>query len=279
MSETRDPEAQRATVASRAPRTLTDTLVIIPTYNEIGALAEVVARVHQAVAHTDILIIDDGSTDGTAELAAQLATRNGIELMQRGQKLGLGTAYLAGFEYALAHDYRWCVEMDGDGSHLPEQLPSLLAAAHSGAGLVVGTRWITGGAVEGWPRYRRFISRTGTRIAQLSLRSRLRDITSGFRVFDTQWLARLDFDRIDSQGYGFQVEVAWTLERLGCPVSEVPITFVERSAGRSKMSLSIVGEALRRVLVWGWWLRWAPGRLPRERWNASSEDGAVERKR
>lgn len=237
-------------------------LVIVPTYNEAGAIEEVARRLAAAVPHADLLIIDDGSTDGTAELAERLAEHPGVALIQRGTKLGLGTAYLRGFEYALARDYRWCVEMDGDGSHLPEQLPRLLAAAEAGAGLVVGTRWIEGGSVEGWPRRRRWISRTGTRIAQISLRSKLRDITSGYRVIDAEWLARLDLTRIDSQGYGFQVEVAWTLERLGCPVAEAPITFVERSTGRSKMSLGIVSEALWRVLVWGWRLRFAPGRLP-----------------
>ncbi len=239
-----------------------EVLVVVPTYNEVGALADVARRLTAAVPGADLLIVDDGSSDGTAELAERLAADPRVSVLQRGRKLGLGTAYLRGFEHALAHGYRWCVEMDGDGSHLPEQLPALLAAAEAGAGLVVGTRWIEGGRVEGWPLHRRWISRIGTRVAQVSLRSRLRDATSGFRVLDTEWLERLDLGRIVSQGYGFQVELAWTLERLGCPVSEVPITFVERSAGRSKMSLGIVFEALRRVLGWGWTLRMHPERLP-----------------
>lgn len=237
-------------------------LVIVPTFNEAGALSDVVARLAAAVPDADLLIVDDGSTDGTAEIAERLAERQGVTVIQRGRKLGLGTAYLRGFEHGLAHGYRWCVEMDGDGSHLPEELPALLAAAEAGAGFVVGTRWIEGGTVAGWPLHRRLISRIGTRVAQLSLRSRLRDITSGFRVLDTHWLARLDLGGVASQGYGFQVEIAWTLERVGCPVAEVPITFVERSAGRSKMSLGIVFEALRRVLAWGWTLRLHPERLP-----------------
>lgn len=238
-------------------------LVVLPTYNESGSLAETVQRLHAAVPEADLLIVDDGSPDGTGELADSLAADPRVSVIHRARKLGLGTAYVEGFRHGLAGGYRWCVEMDSDGSHLPEQLPELLAAAEAGAGLVVGTRWMDGGRVTGWPLHRRWISRVGTRVAQLSLRSRLRDITSGFRVMDARWLARLDLSRIASQGYGFQVELAWTLERFGCPVAEVPIDFVERSSGRSKMSLAIVFEALRRVLGWGWQLRFAPERLPR----------------
>ena len=137
-----------------------------------------------------------------------------------------------------------------------------LVEAEAGAGLVVGARWVAGGRISGWPRYRRWISRTGTRVARVALKSRLHDITSGFRVIDTRWLARVDLERNSSQGYGFQVELAWTLERLGCPITEVPITFVERRTGRSKMTLGIVLEALGRVLAWGWQLRFQRDSLP-----------------
>jgi dolichol-phosphate mannosyltransferase len=231
-------------------------LAILPTYNETGTLAEVVARLHHAVPDVHVLIIDDASPDGTGALAERLAGGDPrVSVLHRPGKLGLGTAYVAGFRWAAEHGYRYFVEMDSDGSHLPEQLPELLAVARDGAGLVIGARWIDGGHVAGWPWYRRWISRTGTRIARLSLRSRLHDITSGFRVIERDWLDRVDLDRITAQGYGFQVESAWELEQLGCPVAEVPITFVERRAGRSKMTLGIVAEALALVLRHGWRLR------------------------
>ncbi len=239
------------------------TLVILPTFNELGSLAGVVERVRAAVPAADLLIIDDASPDGTGDLAESLAAVDPhLFVAHRAGKLGLGTAYVLGFRHALAQGYRWVVEMDSDGSHLPEQLPQLLAAAHDGAGLVLGARWISGGRISGWPWHRRWVSRTGTRVARVALRSRLHDITSGFRVLDARWLTRVDLDRVSSHGYGFQVELAWTLERMGCPIAEVPITFVERSTGRSKMSFGIVVEALTRVLRWGWQLRVAPSRLP-----------------
>ncbi|MGK0722226.1 polyprenol monophosphomannose synthase [Leucobacter sp. W1478] len=249
------------------------TLVILPTYNESGSLAEIVARLRAAVPAADLLIVDDASPDGTGKIADALAAADPhVCVAHRPGKLGLGTAYVLGFRHARGDRYRYVVEMDADGSHLPEQLPNLLIAARAGAGLVIGTRWIEGGRISGWPRYRRWISRTGTRVARVALRSRLRDITSGYRVIDTSWLAQLNLGQITSHGYGFQVELAWTLERLGCPIAEVPITFVERRTGRSKMSIGIVFEALGRVLAWGWQLRFAPGRLPRAVGPARAEE-------
>ena len=231
-------------------------LVILPTYNERESLGEIVARLHAVTPQADVLVIDDASPDGTGELADRLAAADGrISVLHRPGKLGLGTAYLEGFEWAAARGYRWVVEMDADGSHLPEQLPDLLTAARAGAGLVIGARWVSGGSVVGWPRHRRWISRTGTRVARTALRSRLHDITSGYRVFDSAWLARLSPDEVSAEGYGFQVEVAWGLERLGCPIAEVPITFVERAHGRSKMTAGIVAEALWLVLRHGLRLR------------------------
>lgn len=231
-------------------------LVILPTYDESRTLAEIVERVLTAVPRASVLVIDDASPDGTGELADALAAEDPrVSVVHRPAKLGLGTAYIEGFRRAAERGFRWIVEMDGDGSHLPEQLPLLLEAAGDGAGLVIGARWVEGGKVVGWPWYRRWISRTGTRVARLSLRSRLHDITSGFRVLDGAWIARMPIDGIAAQGYGFQVEVAWTLERMGCPIAEVPITFVERRSGRSKMTLGIVLEALGLVLRAGWRLR------------------------
>ncbi|MCB1273202.1 MAG: polyprenol monophosphomannose synthase [Leucobacter sp.] len=237
-------------------------LVILPTYNEAATLAPIVARLRAAVPEADVLVVDDASPDGTGGVAESLAAGDPrVSVLHRPRKLGLGTAYRTGFRRALAGGYRWAVEMDADGSHLPEQLPGLLAAAERGAGLVIGARWVPGGRIDGWPRYRRAISRAGTAVARLSLRSRLHDLTSGFRVIDRAWIERLDLDGIESEGYGFQVETAWRLECLGCPITEVPITFVERAGGRSKMTFVIIVEALANVLRWGWHLRFAPQRL------------------
>lgn len=233
-------------------------LVVVPTYNEVQTLSEVIERLLATVPEVAVLIVDDASPDGTGALAGRLAAADPrIEVLHRDGKQGLGSAYLEGFGEARRRGVRFVVEMDGDGSHLPEQLPALLAAARAGAGLVIGARWIAGGRVVGWPRYRRWVSRTGTRVARIALRSRLHDITSGFRVIDTAWLERLPLEEIAAQGYGFQVELAWGLECLGCPIAEVPIDFIERRAGRSKMTLGIVFEALRLVLLWGWRLRFS----------------------
>lgn len=234
----------------------TGALVILPTYNERETLPAIVLAVSEQLAEADLLIIDDNSPDGTGALADELAaTSTSIKVLHRSGKLGLGTAYVAGFQHALAGDYRYVVEMDSDGSHLAKELPQLLSTARAGAGLVLGARWVPGGRIENWPWYRQAISRVGTTIARVSLRSKLHDLTSGFRVIDTDWLRRLDLASMTTEGYGFQVELAWGLERIGCPVVEVPITFVERSSGRSKMSLGIVTEALAKVLLWGWQLR------------------------
>lgn len=249
--------------ATRATRLGRSALIILPTYNESDTLAEIVERVLAAAPEAGVLVVDDASPDGTGEIADALAAQDPrVSVVHREGKLGLGTAYVLGFEHAIAGGYRWAIEMDADGSHLPEELPRLLDAADSGAGLVIGARWIPGGRIQGWPRYRRWVSLTGTRVARSALRSRLRDATSGYRVLDTRWLQRIDLPRIAAQGYGFQVEVAWMLERSGCAVAEVPITFVERRAGRSTMTIGIVAEALRLVMLWGWRLRVEPGRLP-----------------
>lgn len=251
--------------------------MILPTYDERDTLPPTVEGVLRLLPAARVLVIDDASPDGTGEVAERLAAAHDrVSVQHRSGKLGLGTAYALGFRHAMAHGFRYVVEMDSDGSHRVEDLPRLLAAAEGrsadpaddrdpaagataqageGSGLVIGARWVPGGRIVGWPWYRRCISRTGTAVARVALRSRLRDLTSGFRVIDTRWLSRLDLDAIDSEGYGFQVETAWALERLGCPIAEVPITFVERAGGRSKMSLAIVVEALLGVLRWGWRLR------------------------
>ncbi|GAA1623361.1 polyprenol monophosphomannose synthase [Leucobacter chromiireducens] len=238
-----------------------EVLVLLPTYNERATLPATVAGILHHVPDAHLLIIDDGSPDGTGRIADELAADPRVSVHHRTGKLGLGTAYSWGFQAAQDRGYRYAVEMDSDGSHLAAELPALLAAARAGAGLVIGTRWIPGGRIVNWPWYRRWISRTGTSVARLALRSSLHDLTSGFRVLDTRWLQHLDLRELDSQGYAFQVETAWSLERLGCPIAEVPITFVERTEGRSKMSVGIVWEALAGVLRWGWRLRF-PRREP-----------------
>lgn len=233
-----------------------DLLVILPTFNERESLARTVAAVRTHVPDADVLVVDDGSPDGTGRIADALArAHEGVFVSHRTGPRGLGTAYVHAFGLARSAGYRLVAEMDADGSHLASDLPRLVTAVRAGAGLAIGTRWIEGGGIVNWPRHRRWISRCGTGFARIALRSRLRDLTSGFRVIDDAWLGRIDLDSVDSQGYGFQVETAWMLERVGCPVAEVPITFVERTDGRSKMSLGIACEALRNVVRWGWRIR------------------------
>ena len=241
-----------------------EVLVILPTFNERETLPGVIAGVLGSVPEAHVLVVDDGSPDGTGALADRLAASEPrVGVLHRPGKSGLGTAYIAGFRAGIAAGYRLVVEMDADGSHLAAELPLLLDAARANGGAAIGARWNEGGRIVGWPRYRRWISRTGTRVARIALRSGLHDLTSGFRAIDASWLARLDLDSLDSQGYGFQVETAWELERLGCPIAEVPITFVERAGGHSKMTCGIVFEALWNVLRRGWRLRFGRRGRPR----------------
>ncbi|WP_336659039.1 polyprenol monophosphomannose synthase [Leucobacter sp. USHLN153] len=238
------------------PHSRPEILVVLPTYNELATIGSTVASVRQHIPDAHILIIDDASPDGTGAAADRIAeTLPHVRVHHRAAKLGLGTAYTHGFRIALSEGYRRIVTMDSDGSHLSSDLPRLLAEANAGAGLVIGARWVPGGRIVNWPLYRRWISRAGTGFARVVLRSRLRDLTSGFRVYDAEWLSVVSLDQLDSEGYAFQVETAWTLERLACPISEIPITFVERTDGHSKMTLGIVAEAFANVLRWGWRLR------------------------
>ncbi|TXN31849.1 polyprenol monophosphomannose synthase [Lacisediminihabitans profunda] len=231
---------------------MAETLVILPTYNEIESLASVIGRIRQSLPLADVLVVDDSSPDGTGELAETLAAGDpGLSVLHRAAKDGLGRAYLAGFRRALERDYLYVVEIDADGSHDPAELPAMLELARHGADLVIGSRWVAGGSVRNWPWLRQAISRLGNAYARAVLRSDIRDITAGFRVFRADALRCLDLSAVSSQGYCFQVELAWRLERSGGVVVEHPITFVERAAGRSKMHLGIVVEALLRVTVWG----------------------------
>jgi dolichol-phosphate mannosyltransferase len=229
-----------------------DALIIIPTYNEIQGLESIIGRVRQSVADADILIVDDASPDGTGELADRLAAADpAITVLHRVEKDGLGRAYIAGFGLAIERGYEFICQLDSDGSHDPTELPAMLALARGGADLVIGSRWVPGGSVVNWPWQRQAISRTGNWYARTVLRSGIRDITAGFRVFRTSALQALHFDQVSSHGYGFQVETAWKLEGTGATIVEHPITFVERESGESKMHTGIVVEALMRVTGWG----------------------------
>lgn len=226
-------------------------VVVIPTYNERANLAAVVARIRGAAPHLQVLIVDDNSPDGTGAIADSLAEDPCVTVLHRPGKSGLGSAYRSGFSIALTRGVDYIIEMDADGSHQPEQLPALLSALDDGAELAIGTRWMPGGVVVNWPLRRRMLSRGATLFARVMLRSRLRDITSGFRGFRATALAAVDHESLVSQGYCFQIELAWRAERAGLAITEVPITFVERVNGRSKMSVGIVTEAMRSVFVWG----------------------------
>jgi dolichol-phosphate mannosyltransferase len=229
-----------------------DVLVIVPTYDEVDNLGPLLARLRAAVPDAHVLVVDDASPDGTGELADRLAADDPhIRVLHRPAKAGLGHAYLAGFAIALAENYRYVVEIDADGSHDPAELPDMIDLAESGADLVIGSRWVPGGAVRNWPWPRRAISRAGNAYSRRVLRSRIRDITAGFRVYRVSALENLGLTAVSSQGYCFQVELAWRLERAGRPIAEHPITFVERVTGRSKMHIGIVVEALVRVTAWG----------------------------
>lgn len=225
-------------------------LVIFPTYNEIDSLEETVVSTLQLNPAVDILIVDDASPDGTGKLAERLAKRSPrVSVLHRNKKEGLGPAYLAGFKIGIERDYDFIVEMDADGSHRPEDLPKLLAVAAPGT-LVIGSRWVLGGEVANWSRFRITISSLGNRYAAWMLKSRLRDMTAGFRVYAKDLLTQVISTEVSSHGYSFQVELAARSEKQG-RVVEVPIVFVEREHGKSKMSLRIVLEALWLITRWG----------------------------
>jgi len=234
-------------------------LVCIPTYNERDNLSATVERLRAACPEVDVLVIDDGSPDGTGELADDLARGDDrVNVLHRTEKSGLGTAYVTGFGWGLERGYDVLVEMDADGSHQPEELPRLLdalassgASASPAADVVLGSRWVEGGVLRNWPRSRLLLSRGGNAYVRLVLGLPLRDATGGFRAYRAEVLRKLALDAVASQGYCFQVDLAWQAWRSGFSVVEVPITFIERTAGTSKMSRAIVAEAFWRVTWWG----------------------------
>lgn len=225
-------------------------LVCIPTYNEVSNIEPIVRRVRAAVPEADVLVLDDASPDGTGAVADRLAAADpAVRVSHRAGKEGLGAAYIAGFRWADAQGYDAVVEMDADGSHQPEELPRLLAALRT-ADVVLGSRWVEGGEVRNWPASRRLLSRGGNAYTRLALGLPLRDATGGFRVYRMDVLRALPLGEVASQGYCFQVDLVWQAWRAGYRVAEVPITFVERVRGESKMSRAIVAEALWRVTWW-----------------------------
>nr|WP_237688336.1 polyprenol monophosphomannose synthase [Arthrobacter jiangjiafuii] len=232
-------------------------MTIIPTYNEIESLPKTLQRLRAAVPDSDVLIADDNSPDGTGDYADGIAAVDPqVHVLHRKGKEGLGAAYIAGFRWGLERDYDVLVEMDADGSHKPEQLPLLLAAAEDGADLVIGSRWVPGGSVVNWPLHRKILSRGGSTYSRLMLGVRVRDITAGYRAFRRTTLEKLDLGAVESVGYGFQVDMTFRVARLGLQIREVPITFVEREFGASKMSGNIVFEAMANVTKWGLGARW-----------------------
>ncbi|AHH97777.1 polyprenol monophosphomannose synthase [Kutzneria viridogrisea] len=226
-------------------------LVVIPTYNERENLGPIVKRLNEALPSVHALVVDDGSPDGTGQLADEMAAADErVHVLHRTEKAGLGAAYIAGFGWALEHGYDVVVEMDADGSHAPEDLPRLLDAL-SDADLVLGSRYVPGGKVVNWPKRREVLSRGGNIYSKLALGAKVNDITGGFRAYRHEVLEKIRLDNVASQGYCFQIDLAWRTIEAGFEVVEVPITFVERQVGVSKMSGNIVREALWRVTKWG----------------------------
>jgi dolichol-phosphate mannosyltransferase len=224
---------------------------MIPTYDERDNLEPIVARVRAAQPDADILVVDDDSPDGTGALADQLAAADAhVHVLHRPGKQGLGRAYIDAMRWGVRHDYDVLVELDADGSHQPEQLGRLLERM-ADFDLVLGSRWVPGGRVENWPWHRMLISRLGSAYARLALGLGQRDVTGGYRAFRASALARIDLDAVHSHGYAFQVDLLYRAARAGLRITEVPITFVERERGQSKMSPQIVAEAMWRVTVWG----------------------------
>jgi dolichol-phosphate mannosyltransferase len=226
-------------------------VMVVPTYDEADNLAWIVGRLRQAQPSVDVLVVDDGSPDGTGAIADQLAGADpAVHVLHRSTKAGLGAAYLAGFGWALDAGYDVIGEMDADGSHQPEQLERLLDALAS-ADLVIGSRWVPGGSVVNWPVRRELLSRGGNLYVRVLLGIDVRDATAGFRLFRRTALEKIDLGSVRSTGYVFQTDLVTRCLRAGLRVREVPIEFVERVRGDSKMSGAVATESLRRITSWG----------------------------
>lgn len=229
-----------------------DTLVIIPTYNEVENLPLIVGRVLAAQDDVDVLVVDDNSPDGTGAKADELAAEHDeVNVLHRAGKEGLLAAYRDGFRWGLERDYQVFVQMDADGSHAPEELGRLLGAIDDGADLVIGSRYIDGGEVKNWPKNRYLLSKLGNEYIALALGGDVKDMTAGYRAFKRETLEALDFDALSGKGYIFQVEVAHKAEQLGFDVREVPVTFEDRKLGESKLDASFAAASLAEVTKWG----------------------------
>jgi dolichol-phosphate mannosyltransferase len=239
-----EPNPSAGTSASRI-------VIVMPTYNERQNLESIAGRVRAALPAADLLVVDDNSPDGTGDLADKLAEADPrVQVMHRAVKAGLGKAYIAGFGWALERGYDVIVEMDADGSHQPEHLPSLVAAVDH-ADLSIGSRWIPGGRVVNWPKTREALSRAANIYTRLMLGLGVRDATAGFRAYRAATLRTISLDQVESTGYCFQIDLTLRVADAGLRIIEVPITFVERERGASKMSNKIIGEAFWRVAQWG----------------------------
>ena len=227
-------------------------LVVLPTFNEAENIVEVLERLRAAVPDAVVMVVDDASPDGTAEIVESVADRLGaVEVMRRPAKSGLGSAYRDGFREGLQRGFDVLVEMDSDLSHDPAALPSLLGAVEDGAALALGSRYVPGGSIPAWSWHRRALSRWGNRYAAAMLGFGLADATSGYRAYTADAMAKIDFHTVRADGYGFQIEMAYRVHSTGGTVVEVPITFTDRVRGESKMSSRIIIEALILVTWWG----------------------------
>ncbi|MDA8291827.1 MAG: polyprenol monophosphomannose synthase [Actinomycetota bacterium] len=227
-------------------------LVVLPTFNESATIARLLRAVRESLPDADVLVVDDTSPDGTAKIAREVADElGGIEVLSRPEKQGLGPAYRAGFAWGLERGYEAFVEMDSDFSHDPAALPALVDPLTRGYEVSIGSRYVPGGRIPDWTLVRRLLSRGGNVYADVVLSLRVKDSTAGFRAYAATVLRRIDMDGIQADGYGFQIEMTYLSRCAGARVAEVPITFVDRVEGTSKMSMRTVTEALRLVTLWG----------------------------
>ena len=246
-----DPDRENTVPLETTP------LVIVPTYNEAENIDGIARRILDTVPEAHLLVVDDGSPDGTGDLVAAMAeTSDRVHLLRRAGKLGLGSAYVTGFKWGLERGYGFLIEMDADGSHPADRLPAMIQAVAAAAPeervmLAIGSRWVRGGSVVDWPKRREFLSRGANTYARIMLGLPVHDITAGFRVYRADAIARMDLDSIASKGYCFQVDMTLRVDALGGRIVEVPITFRDRIYGVSKMSQSIIVEAMLKVTQWG----------------------------
>jgi dolichol-phosphate mannosyltransferase len=227
-------------------------IIVMPTYNERQNLEIMANRIRSSTPDVDLLVVDDNSPDGTGDLADKLVeTDSHVHVLHRTEKAGLGRAYIAGFNWALERDYSLIIEMDADGSHRPEDLPRLLDAARAGADLVIGSRYVPGGSVVNWPKHREVLSKGANIYVKLMLGTSVKDATGGYRVYRATTLRKIDLNNVESAGYSFQVDLTVRVLQSGLSITEVPITFVERELGASKMSSAVIRESFFRVAQWG----------------------------